>query len=90
MTWMAWREAKYISFFLENGLDAHKPLAACTTHSRNSRFYRPVSRRNSDWFLDLRIYRCRYDREEDTTFFSEISIYLRWSSFLYIGDFQTI
>ena len=35
------------------------------THCKNSRFYRPVSRRNSGWFPDLRIYQCRYDREEE-------------------------
>ena len=60
------------------------------TYSKNSRFYGPVSRRNSDWFLNLRIYQCRYDTEEETTFFSDISIYLRESSFLYVDDFQII
>ena len=84
MTWMTWPEWKYISFLLENGLDTHHVLRRSIsselwqhvqrknlflTHSRNSRFYRPVSRRKSDWFLDLRIYQCRYDREEDTIFF---------------------
>ena len=52
-----------------------RTLAACTTEksffntSRNSRVYRPVSRIKSDLFLDLRIYQCRYDREEDRNFF---------------------
>ena len=52
------------------------------THCKNSRIYGSVSRGNSDWFLDYWNYQCRYDREEDTTFFSEIFIYWSWYSFL--------